>query len=46
MTPSSISRAMPLQFVKVLSWSILLLILAFNLGLSFFITNYAENTLL
>ncbi|WP_022663195.1 ATP-binding protein [Paucidesulfovibrio longus] len=46
MTPSAISRAMPLQFVKVLSWSILLLILAFNLGLSFFISNYAENTLL
>ncbi|MDD4731605.1 MAG: histidine kinase dimerization/phospho-acceptor domain-containing protein [Desulfovibrio sp.] len=46
MTPASASRSMPLQFVKVLSWSILMLILAFNLGFSFFVSNYAENTLL
>lgn len=37
---------MPLQFVKVLSWSILFLILVFNLGFSFFVSNYAESTLL
>ena len=36
----------PLQFVKVLSWSLLLLILAFNLGLSMFISNYADKTML
>ncbi len=36
----------PLQFVKVLSWSFLFLILSFNLGLSVFISNYADKTLL
>ena len=46
MTTDSGKQSRPLQFVKVLSWSILLLILAFNLALSFFISNYAETTLL
>lgn len=36
----------PLQFVKVLSWSFLLLILGSNLGLSIFLSNYVENALL
>jgi len=36
----------PLQFVKVLSWSFLLLILGSSLGLSMFISNYADKTLL
>ncbi len=36
----------PLQFVKVLSWSFLLLILACNLGLSFFLSNYVEKVLM
>ena len=36
----------PLQFVKVLSWSFLLLILGFNLGLSVFLSNYVETALM
>ncbi|MBU1248898.1 MAG: two-component sensor histidine kinase, partial [Proteobacteria bacterium] len=36
----------PLQFVKVLSWSFLLLILGFNLGLSLFLSNYVETALM
>lgn len=36
----------PLQFVKVLSWSFLLLILGSNLGLSMFLSNYVENALM
>lgn len=38
--------ASPLQFVKVLSWSFFLIILGASLGLSVFISNYAERTLL
>lgn len=38
--------ARPLQFVKVLSWSIFTVIFGFNLLLSMFIANYAERTLL
>jgi signal transduction histidine kinase len=36
----------PLQFVKVLSWSFLVLILGSNLGLSLFISNYVDNALM
>ncbi|MDD4951323.1 MAG: HAMP domain-containing sensor histidine kinase [Desulfovibrionaceae bacterium] len=38
--------ARPLQFVKVLSWLFLLLIIGSSLGLSVLISNYAERTLL
>lgn len=36
----------PLQFVRVLSWSLLVIILGFSLLLSLFISKYAEQTLL
>lgn len=38
--------ARPLQFVKVLSWTLLVLILGFSLGLSVILSNYAERVLL
>jgi len=36
----------PLQFVKVISWSLFIIILGFSLLLSVFISKYAERTLL
>ena len=36
----------PLQFVKVISWTLLVIILSFSLLLSLFISKYAEQTLL
>jgi len=36
----------PLQFVRVISWSLLVIILGFSLLLSLFISKYAEQTLL
>ena len=36
----------PLQFVKVLTWTLLILILATNLGLAVFLSKYAERVLL
>ncbi|MCJ2165667.1 MULTISPECIES: ATP-binding protein [unclassified Pseudodesulfovibrio] len=36
----------PLQFVKVISWTLLVIILGFSLLLSLFISKYAEQTLL
>lgn len=44
-TPSS-NKVRPLQYVRVLSWTFLVLILGFNFGLSVFISNYADKTLL
>ncbi len=43
---SSNPAVRPLQFVKVLSWSFLLLILGSNLGLSIFLSTYMENALM
>ena len=40
------SGGRPLQFVKVISWSLFLIILGFSLLLSVFISKYAERTLL
>ena len=39
-------RSRPLQFVKVISWTLLVIILSFSLLLSLFISKYAEQTLL
>ncbi|MBA4357724.1 MAG: two-component sensor histidine kinase, partial [Desulfovibrio sp.] len=36
----------PLQFVKVLTWTFLILILVTNLGLAVFLSKYAERVLL
>ncbi|MGE4553668.1 MAG: hypothetical protein AB7D57_11180, partial [Desulfovibrionaceae bacterium] len=42
-SPAAKSSAVrPLQYVRLLSWSFLLLILGFNFGLSVFISNYAD----
>ena len=43
---SLLGKHKPLHFVKVLSWTILLLILGSNLGLSVFQAKYAERVLL
>ncbi len=40
------AAARPLQFVKVLSWTLLVLILGFSLALSVVLSNYAERVLL
>ncbi|MBC16010.1 ATP-binding region ATPase domain protein [Pseudodesulfovibrio profundus] len=40
------SGSRPLQFVKVISWSLFVIILGFSLLLSLFISKYAEQTLL
>jgi signal transduction histidine kinase len=40
------SGSRPLQFVKVISWSLFIIILGFSLLLSVFISKYAEQTLL
>lgn len=42
----SADRTRPLQFVKVISWTLLVIILSFSLLLSLFISKYAEQTLL
>jgi hypothetical protein len=39
-------RSRPLQFVKVISWTLLVIILSFSLLLSLFISKYAEQALL
>ena len=42
----SFSGSKPLQFVKVISWILLVIILGFSLLLSVFLSKYAERTLL
>jgi len=42
----SADSSRPLQFVKVISWTLLVIILSFSLLLSLFISKYAEQTLL
>ena len=42
----SVGGSRPLQFVKVISWSLFLIILGFSLLLSVFISKYGEQTLL
>ncbi|MUM77185.1 two-component sensor histidine kinase [Pseudodesulfovibrio sp. F-1] len=46
MTQHSDGGGKPLQFVKVISWSLFAIILGFSLLLSVFISKYAERTLL
>ncbi|TDT81347.1 ATP-binding protein [Pseudodesulfovibrio indicus] len=41
-----VSSSSPLQFVRVISWTLLVIILSFSLLLSVFISKYAEQTLL
>ncbi|BCS89693.1 sensor histidine kinase [Pseudodesulfovibrio sediminis] len=46
MQKSVLDSTKPLQFVKVISWTLLVIILSFSLLLSLFISKYAEQTLL
>ena len=46
MVQDNLGGSRPLQFVKVISWSLFAIILGFSLLLSVFISKYAERTLL
>ena len=46
MQKHNVGGSRPLQFVKVISWSLFLIILGFSLLLSVFISKYGEQTLL